>query len=55
LTLPLSVSEEAEAEMAKGARWYERRRIGLGVELLLALDAVQRLASAAERSGAHRA
>lgn len=38
LKLPLQISEEAEAEMAHAARWYEQQRIGLGLDLLAAVD-----------------
>ena len=45
MTLPLRISEEAEAEMAEGARWYETHRSGLGIGFLEALDeAVARIA-----------
>jgi plasmid stabilization system protein ParE len=47
LTLPVRVSEEAEAEMAEAARWYETHRAGLGKEFLDAVDtAVERIAQA---------
>ena len=47
MTLPLLVSEEAEAELTEAARWYERHRVGLGAEFLEAVDnAVARLAEA---------
>jgi plasmid stabilization system protein ParE len=39
LKLPLRISEEAEAEMAEAARWYEQHRVGLGLEYLAAVDA----------------
>jgi plasmid stabilization system protein ParE len=39
LTLPVRISEEADAEMAESARWYETHRPGLGVEFLDAVDA----------------
>ena len=39
MTLPVRVSEEAEAEMAEAARWYEGHRAGLGIEFLEAVDA----------------
>jgi plasmid stabilization system protein ParE len=39
LRLPLRISEEAEAEMAEAARWYETHRAGLGTEFLDAVDA----------------
>jgi plasmid stabilization system protein ParE len=45
LTLPVWTSEEAEAEMAEAARWYEMHRAGLGTEFLAAVDlAVGRIA-----------
>jgi plasmid stabilization system protein ParE len=45
LTLPLRISEEAAAEMAEAARWYETHRAGLGTEFLDAVDqAVTRIA-----------
>jgi toxin ParE1/3/4 len=47
LTLPLRISEEADAEMAEAARWYERHRASLGVEFLDAVDTtVARIAEA---------
>jgi plasmid stabilization system protein ParE len=39
LNLPLRISDEAAAEMAEAARWYEQNRPRLGVELLAAVDA----------------
>jgi len=39
LTLPVRISEEADAEMAEAARWYETHRAGLGSEFLDAVDA----------------
>jgi len=39
LTLPVRISEEAAAEMAEAARWYETQRAGLGTEFLDAVDA----------------
>ena len=39
MKLPLRISEEAYAEMAEAARWYERNRVGLGLEFLAAVDA----------------
>lgn len=45
MKLPLRISEEAAAEMAEAARWYEAHRPGLGMEFLGALDdAVARIA-----------
>ena len=39
MTLPVWISEEADAEVAEAARWYETHRPGLGTELLDAVDA----------------
>jgi len=39
LKQPLRISEEADAAMVEAARWYERNRIGLGLEFLAAVDA----------------
>jgi hypothetical protein len=39
LTLPIRISEEADAEVAEAARWYETHRTGLGVEFLDVVDA----------------
>jgi len=45
LSLPIRISEEAEAEMADAARWYESHHTGLGSEYLEAVDAaVDRIA-----------
>jgi plasmid stabilization system protein ParE len=45
LTLSVRISEEAEAEMAEAARWYESHRAGLGATFLDAVDdAVARVA-----------
>jgi len=38
LTLPVRISEEADAEMAEAARWYETHRAGLGLDFLAAVD-----------------
>jgi plasmid stabilization system protein ParE len=38
LTLSIRISEEAEAEMADAARWYERHRAGLALEFLAAVE-----------------
>jgi hypothetical protein len=47
VTLPVRISEEADAEVAEAARWYETHRSGLGIEFLDALDiAVARIAEA---------
>ena len=39
MTLPIRISEEADAEMAGAARWYETHGAGLGVDFLDAVDA----------------
>ena len=39
MKLPIRLSEEADAEMADAARWYEQNRAGLGLEFLTAVDA----------------
>jgi plasmid stabilization system protein ParE len=45
LSLPIRISEEAEAEMADAARWYESHHARLGTEFLDAVDAaVDRIA-----------
>jgi plasmid stabilization system protein ParE len=42
---PIRIGQEAEAEMAEAARWYEAHRAGLGIEFLEAVDdAVVRIA-----------
>lgn len=38
MTLPLRISEEAEAELAEAASWYETHRSGLGIDFLAAVD-----------------
>lgn len=40
MTLSIRIGEEADAEMAGAARWYETHRTGLGVEFLDAVDTV---------------
>lgn len=45
MTLPIRIGEEAEAELAEAARWYESHRAGLGMAFLDAVDnAVARIA-----------
>ena len=39
MTLPIRISEEADAEMAEAARWYETHRAGLGTDFLDAVEA----------------
>jgi toxin ParE1/3/4 len=34
----LRISPEAEEELAAAAEWYEARRVGLGIELVAAMD-----------------
>lgn len=38
MSLPLRLSEPASAELSEAVRWYEARRLGLGAELLEAVD-----------------
>lgn len=38
MSLPVYVEPEAQAELREAARWYEARRDGLGVELILEVD-----------------
>jgi plasmid stabilization system protein ParE len=38
LTLSVRISEEADAEMAEAARWYETHLAGLGTDFLDAVD-----------------
>jgi plasmid stabilization system protein ParE len=38
VTLTIRISDEADAEMAEAARWYETHRTGLGVEFVDAVD-----------------
>jgi len=40
LKLPVQISEEADAELAEAARWYETHREGLGKDFLSAADEV---------------
>jgi len=35
---PLLTEEEADQELEDAVRWYEERRLGLGAELLTAID-----------------
>ncbi len=45
MTPPVRISEDADAEMAEAARWYETHRANLGIEFLEAIDtAVVRIA-----------
>ena len=38
MTLSVWISEEADAEMAEAARWYETHRSRLGTEFIAAVD-----------------
>jgi plasmid stabilization system protein ParE len=49
LRRPVSISEEADAEMVAAARWYERHRAGLGTDFLAAVDTT--VAAIAEAPG----
>ena len=40
MTLPVQISQEADAELAEAARWYEMHREGLGAAFLCAIDEV---------------
>jgi plasmid stabilization system protein ParE len=40
VSLPLTINPEAEADLAEARRWYEAERIGLGDELIDAVDQV---------------
>jgi plasmid stabilization system protein ParE len=51
VTLPVRISEEADAEVAEAARWYETHRSGLGIEFLDALDTAVARISEAPRMG----
>jgi plasmid stabilization system protein ParE len=51
LTLPVRISEDAEAEMAEAARWYETHRVGLGTEFVEAIDNVVARISETPRMG----
>jgi plasmid stabilization system protein ParE len=51
LTLSLRISEEAEAEMADAARWYETHRTSFGAEFLDAVDATAVRIAEAPRIG----
>lgn len=39
MSLPVITREEAEADIAEAAIWYERRCIGLGAEFVRSIDA----------------
>jgi plasmid stabilization system protein ParE len=39
VTLSVITRDEAEAEIAEAAHWYERRAVGLGAEFVRSVDA----------------
>lgn len=39
MSLPVIVRDEAEADIAEAAIWYERRCVGLGAEFVRSIDA----------------
>ena len=39
MSLPVIVRDEAEADIAEAAIWYERRSVGLGAEFVRSIDA----------------
>jgi len=39
VSLPVIVRDEAEADIAEAAIWYERRSVGLGAEFVRSIDA----------------
>lgn len=45
MSLPVIFRDEAEAEMAEAALWYERRCLGLGAEFVRSVDACLALVS----------
>jgi len=45
VSLPVIFRDEAEAEMAEAALWYERRCLGLGAEFVRSVDACLALVS----------
>jgi plasmid stabilization system protein ParE len=51
LTAAIRISEEADAEMAEAARWYEMHRAGLGIEFLDAIDTTVAQVAEAPRMG----
>jgi plasmid stabilization system protein ParE len=52
MTLPLRVEAEASDEVEHAVLWYERRRAGLGVEFLQAVDRALKHIQEWLRSGA---
>ncbi len=45
LSFPVILRDEAEADMAEAALWYERRSLGLGAEFVRSVDACLALIS----------
>lgn len=45
VSLPVIFRDEAEADMAEAALWYERRCLGLGAEFVRSVDACLTLVS----------
>lgn len=45
MSLPVIFREEAEADMAEAALWYEKRCLGLGAEFVRSVDACLTLIS----------
>ena len=45
LSFPVILRDEAEADMAEAALWYERRSLGLGAEFVRSVDACLALVS----------
>ena len=45
MSLPVIVRDEAEADIAEAAIWYERRSVGLGAEFVRSIDACLSLIS----------
>ena len=52
MTLPVRISEDADAEMAEAARWYETHNRGLGTDFLEAVDTVVARIAGTPRMGA---
>ena len=48
MSLPVIVRDEAEADIAEAAIWYERRSVGLGAEFVRSIDACFSLRSAGD-------
>ena len=52
MTPPVRFEDEADAEYRAAGRWYETRRIGLGLEFFDAVDAALELIARMPRAGA---